>query len=147
MVSGSAFGAAFTGFQTNMSVASVKDVTIAASSANMNAATGIVSMNLSVVTNYSGWALGAFGPGLVNTTQGNHTLPLTFAQVAGGAAAPAAGAYGALVDSPNVSTLTASGAYSATAQSYDLYLKCSSLSTARAGYYGAYVNLKFTDSI
>lgn len=139
-VSGQVWAASFTGFNTALSVASVKDVTLSTLTANVDA-TGASKVSFNVVTNYSGYILGAFGPGLVNTVQA-HTLPLTVSCVPLGAAV---GTYTALVDSPNTTTVVTNGAYSATPTAYDLYIKATSVATARAGYYGAYVNLKFTD--
>jgi hypothetical protein len=106
----------------------------------MNYSTGIASINIAVNANYDGWKLSILGPGMFNPSQ-NHTLALDASVVSHDAAV---GAYSALLTSPNMLQVK-TGNYTGGAVQYDLYLRAANIAAAKAGYYGAYLELKFTD--
>lgn len=145
LIGSAAFAENYGGFQTNFNSSTIQELTVD-STVTLNAS-GTGMANFSVQCNYDNWTCVAYGPGLVNTSQGNHTIALSVKAVADGASAPST--YDALGATEGAATTIKTGNYSSTAVDYDLYIKAdpTGVSEARAGYYGAYVNVKITDSL
>ncbi|OGI06311.1 MAG: hypothetical protein A2Y40_06230 [Candidatus Margulisbacteria bacterium GWF2_35_9] len=139
------FAVNYTGFNASFTGNTIQDVTVASTTLSLNSsASGMITFTVNC--NYNGWHVVAYGPGLVNTVA-SHTIPLSVKAVAHSATAPTT--YDALGGTEAAATALQTGNYLTSAVTYDLYLKgtASAVAVARAGFYGAYVNLKITDTI
>ena len=139
------YSASFGGFQTNYNSPTIQELSISGGGLDL-ATTGIGSIEYSVQCNYDGWSVMAYGDGLANADAG-HTIALEVASVAAGAAAPST--YTALGATELASTTISNGNFMASPVAYDLHLKskASDYANRRAGYHGAYVNIKITPAI
>jgi len=145
LLGNSVFALNYGGFNASFIPSSIQELTVG-STATLNS-TGIGQVDLTIQCNYDNWTCVAYGPGLVNSSQGDHTIALSVKAVDDGASAPTS--YDALGATEATATTIKTGDYTSTPIAYDLYIKAdpTGISEARAGYYGAYINVKITDSI
>ena len=134
------FAASYGGFTSQVNVASVEELTLGDSLTMDTSGEGMINFDAQI--NYDGWSIVAYGPGLVNVSQNNHTIPLTLKVVADGATAPTA--YDTLGATEGAATTIQTGDYIGSGSAFDLYVKgnATEYAQARAGYYSAYVNVK-----